>query len=220
MALSKQKLSEVVIPNVNALRVVRVTSVNNGYQHYMEMHDDPGVLVPISLIEMPDGPIKNWSPDEFMVVNTPDGKVSFGRHTMGGPVYPVARKVNPDTGRERNVRVTMYAAKADVEAASSNNAAQTNNTARTKTERAMAAPSTANSSVNFLAPPSRQAASSVNQSSAPKEVTKEPARRGRKPKLKEADFPVPNKADFASFGEYMSACRKRKADMRGAGLVT
>ena len=40
-----------------------------------------------------------------------------------------------------------------------------------------------------------------------------------KPKvLTEADFPKPVKADFETFGEWMSACKARKQAMREAGI--
>ena len=149
----------------------------------------------MSVVAIPEGPIRDWSEDDQMSVNTPDGQIVFHRHTMGGPVYPVARLINPETDRERNVRVTFYAGRTE----EVTHPAKVNRAART--EAAMAKGPTV-----ALLPP--------------RGASVEPIKRGRaRPSIpKESDFPVVERGNLP-LGDYLKACKARKKAMREAGLI-
>ena len=100
------------VPSFEELRVVKATTIGNGGTFFMEIHNEPGVLRQVHLVERPEGPMKGWSHFDKFIVRDDDGKeFIFKRHKFGGPVFLVTEATDNNTKKIKNFRVTFYTIK-------------------------------------------------------------------------------------------------------------
>ena len=98
------------IPSRESLRVVKATSVlppSEGIQFYMEILNGTGEIFPIFLESRPSKKIKDWSPEDKMIVNTVNGSYVLQCHENKGPKFLVIPSIG-DNGKPKDYRATFF----------------------------------------------------------------------------------------------------------------